>query len=83
MEKLLQREYSETRLIRVGQRAAAMLQEKDENGEKISSSYHPDVKQSLQTIRRFWKNNQLTEHYWGKMTNHYNKIADILGREPL
>ena len=81
--KLLRREYTEKRLVSVGQRAAAMLQEKDEDGNKRSSRFHPDVKKSLQKIRRFWNVGLHSEKYFEKQRNQYNNIADLIGLESL
>lgn len=80
IQRLLERNFTESRMISVGQRASALLQEKDESGAKLAQQYDPDVKGHLQTLRRLWKSDDLGEENWIKMINRYNRIADILGR---
>merc|ERR1719245_1615908 len=56
IRKNLNRDFSASRLKSAGQRAAALLQDKDEEtNEKVAPLYDPDVNAALQKIRRFFK----------------------------
>lgn len=83
MMRVLQRGYTVARLRSAGQRAAALLQVKDEDNNKVAPLYDPVVKQSLQKIRRFFKADESTysEEIYDKQRNQYNNIAEVTGRE--
>lgn len=81
MKRQLERSYTEDRLQSAGQRAAALLQEKDENNNKLAPFYDPEVKDALQKVKRFWKNNEASESFFDKQKNQYNRVATIHGLE--
>merc|ERR1719350_249297 len=83
MKRVLQRSYTVSRLRSAGRRAAALLQEKDEDGNKLAPYYDPEVKGYLQKIRRFFKADESTysEEIYNKQRNQYNNIARALGLE--
>jgi len=83
MVRMLNRDYTDARLIAAGQRAAALLQAKTEDRVKLASLYDPAVKGHLQKIRRFFKNDESTysEDFFNKQRTQYNKISEILGRD--
>jgi len=84
MVRMLTRDYTNARLVAAGQRAAALLQAKDEeDNSKLAPLYDPAVKGHLQKIRRFFKNDESTysEAVFNKQRTQYNKIAEIVGRD--
>lgn len=83
MVRMLTRDYTDARLIAAGQRAAALLQAKDEDKVKLATLYDPAVKGHLQKIRRFFKADESTysEAVFNKQRVQYNKIAEIVGRD--
>jgi hypothetical protein len=85
MKRMLERSYNENRWKSAGQRAAALLQEKDENNNKVAPLYDPEVKDRLQRVKRFWKNNEdePAEEWFDKQRNQYNIIAEILNLEQI
>jgi len=86
MRRVLERNYSNARLQSAGQRAAALLQEKDENNNKVAPLYDPDVKSALQKVKRFWKNADMEADNsadYTKQRNQYNRIAEILDLETI
>jgi len=73
MRKLLVRESSEERFVKVGQRAAAILQDAKKAGENLCDN----IAGWLQDIKRFGKQT-FTEGKWNKMQTKYENIMQNL-----
>jgi len=73
MRKLLDREPTEERFVKVGQRAAAILQDAKKAGESLCDN----IAGWLQDIKRFGKQT-FSEGKWNKMQTKYEKIMQNL-----
>jgi len=68
MGKLLERDPSATRFVKVGRRAGDILQQK-----KLGDVLHPDVKSAMRTIKSLSKRG-FTENRWNKMATQYQTV---------
>jgi len=68
MGKLLERDPSASRFVKVGRRAADILQQK-----KLGDVLHPDVRSAMRTIKSLSKRG-FTESRWNKMATQYQTV---------